>query len=111
MKDRHGRTVDYLRVSITDRCNYRCKYCMPEEGVNTGSKEDILSLEGIVKLVRASNNLGIHKVRLTGGEPLVRRGIEKLISMLNRTCSVEDLSLTTNGSLLKEKAQALARSG
>ena len=83
MKDGHGRTIDYLRISLTDRCNYRCIYCMPEQGVESMCHTDILRIEEIAQVVRAFAKLGIRSVRLTGGEPLVRKGVVDLVRDIN----------------------------
>ncbi len=111
MLDSYGRTINYLRVSVTDRCNLRCTYCMPAEGVPLLRHEDILSFEEILEVVRAAVALGIRKVRLTGGEPLVRRGIVELVRMLAAIREIRDLSMTTNGTLLAGLAQPLAEAG
>ena len=111
MKDKLGRTIDNLRVSVTDRCNFRCLYCMPEEGLDWLPRAEILSYEEIEKVVRVGATLGIRKVRLTGGEPLVRRDISRLIEKLTALPGIEDLSLTTNGLLLAEAAEELSRAG
>ena len=109
--DKHGRTIDYLRISLTDRCNLRCIYCMPPHGVEWKPMEDILSYEEIEKLTRVAVGEGIRKIRLTGGEPLVRPGVEGFISRLVHDVGVEAVALTTNGTLLKDKAQALRDAG
>ena len=109
--DRHGRRVTYLRVSVTDRCNFRCLYCMPEDGVPSKPHGDILRYEEIARLVRVAASLGISKVRLTGGEPLVRAGIVDLVRMLAAIPGIEDLALTTNGALLAPQAASLAAAG
>ena len=96
---------------MTDRCNFRCRYCRPLEGVELVGPDEVLSFEEIVQLVQIATRLGLTKVRLTGGEPLARRGIEKLIRMLAEECELEELSLTTNGSLLEEYAPALREAG
>ena len=111
MIDRFGRTIDYLRISVTDRCNLRCRYCMPEEGVPLLPAEDILSFEEIVDVARAAINLGIIRIRLTGGEPLVRRNVAVLVRMLASIGRLADLSMTTNGQLLDQQAEALASAG
>jgi len=111
MKDPFGREITYLRVSVTDRCNLRCRYCMPAEGLKMLRHEDILSYEEIVEAVVAAVGMGIRKVRLTGGEPLVRRGVLGLVSMLSGIDGVEDLAMTTNGTLLAGKASALKAAG
>lgn len=109
--DGFARPIQYLRVSVTDRCNLRCVYCMPEEGIPTIAHGDILRFEEIALVVRAAAGLGISKVRLTGGEPLVRRGIVELVRMLAEIPGVDDLSMTTNGILLASFAPALAEAG
>lgn len=109
--DRFSRSISYLRVSVTDRCNLRCFYCMPCEGVELLPHREVLSFEEIVKVIRAGMSLGISKVRMTGGEPLVRRGIEDLVARVAELPGITDLSLTTNGVLLAEKAEALRRAG
>jgi len=111
MIDRFGRTIDYLRVSVTDRCNLRCSYCMPPGGVPLVAHSDILSFEEIVEVVRTGVWMGIRKVRITGGEPLVRRGIQTLVAMISRIDGVADLAMTTNGTLLAPKAAALKEAG
>jgi len=112
MIDRFGRTIDYLRVSVTDRCNLRCVYCMPAEGIPPLRRKDILSFEEIAEVVAQAASLGVRKVRLTGGEPLLRRGLPKLVAMLARIPGVEDLAMTTNGTLLTaRKAAALKAAG
>ncbi len=109
--DKLGREIRDLRISVTDRCNFRCFFCMPEgESYEFFKREDILSFEEIVKFSKAVLPLGIKKLRLTGGEPLLRRRIERLIEMLAEL-PVEDISLTTNGFLLKEKARDLKLAG
>ncbi len=111
MKDSFGREIDYLRISVTDRCNLRCVYCMPEEGVEPISHADVLSYEETVRLVRIFAELGIKDVRLTGGEPLVRRGIESLVSEIKAMPGIETVSITTNGILLPEKLPAFIEGG
>ncbi len=113
--DTLGRPMRDLRVSVTDRCNFRCVYCMPREVFGQDHaflpRAEILDFEEIERVVRASVALGVRKVRLTGGEPLVRRGIEKLVGMLRTVDGIEDLTLTTNASLLADRAQVLADAG
>jgi len=109
--DARGRTIDYLRISITDRCNLRCVYCMPEDGVPPCQHQDVLRYEEIERVVRVAASLGISKIRLTGGEPLARRGFVDLVELLARIPGIEDLSMTTNGTLLAPHAQALADAG
>ena len=109
--DAYNRPISYLRISVTDRCNLRCIYCMPPEGVHWRSHEEILRYEEIETIVRAATELGISKVRLTGGEPLVRPGIVDLVRYLARIPGVDDLAMTTNGILLSRYATALAEAG
>ncbi|HEY5485586.1 MAG TPA: GTP 3',8-cyclase MoaA [Candidatus Cryosericum sp.] len=111
MIDRFGRTIDYIRISVTDRCNLRCRYCMPEEGVPMLEHEDILHFEEIVAFMRVAISEGIVKVRLTGGEPLRRPGIVDLVRMLLAVSGLQDLSLTTNGILLPQFAGELKAAG
>jgi len=109
--DSFGRSINYLRISVTDRCNLRCIYCMPPEGVPQMSHSEILSYEEIRTVVHAAAELGICKVRLTGGEPLVRADLPKLIKMLSQIAGIEELSLTTNGTVLKKYALELKQAG
>ena len=111
LRDGHGRVISDLRVSVTDRCNFRCQYCMPPEGMPWVDHEEILRFEEIERLVRVFAGLGIEDVRLTGGEPLVRRGFPVLVEMLAAIGGIHDLSLTTNGYLLERHAEALVRAG
>jgi len=109
--DGHGRRISDLRVSVTDRCNFRCQYCMPAEGMPWVDHEEILRFEEIERLVRVFVRLGIEDVRLTGGEPLVRRDFPDLVEMLAAIEGIRDLSLTTNGYLLERHAEALVNAG
>jgi len=109
--DRYNRKINYLRISITDRCNLRCVYCMPPEGIKPLRHEDILRFEEIEEIVSYSIDWGIDKVRITGGEPLVRKGVVHLIEMLAHLKGVKDLSMTTNGILLKDYARDLKNAG
>jgi cyclic pyranopterin phosphate synthase len=109
--DGHGRVIEDLRVSVTDRCNFRCQYCMPAEGLPWLERDQVLSFEEIERLVRLMAEMGVTDLRLTGGEPLVRRDFPVLASMLARVPGVRDLSLTTNGYLLERDAAALADAG
>ncbi|WP_070000582.1 GTP 3',8-cyclase MoaA [Cellulosilyticum sp. I15G10I2] len=111
MKDAYGRTINYLRLSITDLCNLRCQYCMPIEGIQKIAHEDILTLEELDEIVYAFAKLGITKVRITGGEPLARKGIVTLIEKIKRHQGIKDLALTTNGILLDTMAQTLKDAG
>ena len=109
--DGFGRRIDYLRISVTDRCNLRCVYCMPPQGVPWQPQSDMLSYEEIVRVVTVAAELGIRKIRLTGGEPLVRRDITALVRALARISGIDDISLTANGVLLDKLAAPLADAG
>ena len=109
--DRFGRRITYLRISVTDRCNFRCIYCMPASGVSSRPHREILRYEEIIRVVRAAATLGIRKVRLTGGEPLVREGIVDLVASISNIPEIDEVTLTTNGSLLPRYAEQLARAG
>lgn len=111
MLDGCGRTIDYLRLSVTDLCNYRCRYCMPLEGVAKRDHRDMLSLEELAEIAEACVRCGVKKIRLTGGEPLVRRGIVELCRQLRAIPGLEELCLTTNGSLLPQLAAPLREAG
>lgn len=111
MYDSYNRRINYLRVSVTDRCNLRCTYCMPEEGISLMSHSEILPYEEMASVIREAVTLGITKVRITGGEPLVRRGILDFVAMVATIPGITDLGLTTNGILLEEFAAGLAQSG
>ena len=111
MKDSHGRVIDYLRISLTDRCNFRCIYCMPEEGVCMMGHDEILRIEEIEEIVRVATRIGIKSVRLTGGEPLVRRGVVDLVRSLHDMPEIVNISMTTNGVLLPEMADDLKAAG
>jgi len=107
MKDRFGRNITYLRISVTDLCNLRCKYCMPESGVKSLCHSDILSIEEIIEIVKIASKNGIKKIRLTGGEPLVRRGFINLCKQISKIDEIEDIAITTNGVYLKAMADEL----
>src|SRR4030042_3351819 len=113
--DSLGRPLRDLRISVTDRCNFRCTYCMPREVFGRGfqflARAEILTFEEITRLARIFVAQGVGKIRITGGEPLLRSDVEKLIAMLARIDGLRDLTLTTNGSLLKSKARALKQAG
>ena len=111
MQDGYGRVIDYLRISVTDRCNFRCSYCMPSEGVKLLEASEILSYEEFLRVIKILGRHGVDKVRLTGGEPLVRKGIVDLIRAISALGTVKDLSITTNGSLLKDCAYELKAAG
>lgn len=110
MTDAYGRIIDYMRVSITDRCNLRCRYCMPD-GIEWLPMEEILTLEEIAEICRQAALIGIRKIKITGGEPLVRKGCTDLIRMLKAIPGMEQVTLTTNGVLLNQYAEELYRSG
>ncbi len=105
------RPINYLRLSVTDRCNLRCIYCMPEEGIQPFPRDSVLSYEEIYLVTRAAAELGINKVRITGGEPLVRLSLEKLIGLISQIPGIDDISLTTNGTLLSRQAAELRAAG
>ncbi len=111
MFDRFDRAITYLRISVTDKCNLRCRYCMPPQGVPPRRHEDLLSLEQLAEAARAAVGLGVTKIRLTGGEPLVRRGIVELVRMIAAIRGLRHLALTTNGTLLAPRAGELRAAG
>src|SRR5438128_1821250 len=111
LRDSWGREIRSVRVSVTDKCNFRCRYCMPAEGLEWLERDELLSFEEIERLVRVLARMGVDEVRLTGGEPLVRRDLPVLVGMLAGTPGVRDLSLTTNGVLLDRFAGPLAARG
>jgi cyclic pyranopterin phosphate synthase len=111
MEDGFGRRVEYLRISVTDKCNLRCVYCMPEEGLPWLRREDLLSFEEIEATVSAMARMGLRRLRITGGEPLVRRDLPLLVRMLRRIPGIEDIALSTNAVLLEEQAPALRDAG
>ena len=106
MKDNFGRTINYLRLSITDRCNMRCQYCMPAEGVVQKTCGEILRYEEMLRIVETAALLGVRKVRVTGGEPLVRKGVIGFLQQLSAISGIKEIALTTNGLLLAEQAAA-----
>ena len=111
MVDSFGRNINYLRISVTDRCNFRCRYCMPEEGVQNLGHGKILSLEDLARLARVAAQVGISKIRLTGGEPLVRKSITRLVECLADIDGIDDIAMTTNGLLFPALAQELKDAG
>ncbi|MBU4440212.1 MAG: GTP 3',8-cyclase MoaA [Firmicutes bacterium] len=111
MNDHFGRKINYMRISITDLCNLRCIYCMPEEGVEKHHHQNNLSFEEILDLIKAGVNLGVDKIRLTGGEPLVRHGIVDLVREIGKIPGIKDLTMTTNGILLPKYAKDLKEAG
>ena len=111
MIDKHSRKISYLRISVTDMCNLRCVYCMPPGGTELSRKEEILSFEEILKIIKHGVSLGINKIRITGGEPLVRKGITSLVRHITGIKGIDDIAMTTNGVFLKEFATELKSSG
>ena len=111
MIDGYGRTIDYIRISVTDRCNLRCTYCMPEKGTLSVPHEEILSYEEIINLAGIFASLGIHKIRLTGGEPLVRKNLSFLVSKLKQVSGIHQVTLTTNGIFLYDQMDELVSAG
>ena len=111
MKDSFGRNINYLRISVTDLCNLRCKYCMPEEGISKVCHEDILSIEELERIAKIFVSLGVNKIRLTGGEPLVRKGIIDIVNRIGRLDGIKDFAMTTNGILLRKYAKDLKAKG
>jgi cyclic pyranopterin phosphate synthase len=111
LADRFARHIEYLRVSLTDRCNYRCTYCMPEEGVQLVPRADVLTFEELERLLGVFARLGVRRVRLTGGEPTVRKNVVDLVGRLARVPGIEELAMTTNGHLLPDLAAPLRAAG
>ena len=111
MRDQFERNINYMRVSVTDLCNLRCVYCMPKEGIRQISHDEILTFDEIARVCRIGAELGISRIKLTGGEPLVRKGIQDLAEMICRIPGIEQVTLTTNGILLKDKLPALKKAG
>ena len=111
IQDSFGRKINYVRVSVTDRCNMRCKYCMPEGGIEKKAHTEILTLEQLYNIVLTLSELGVNKVRITGGEPLVRKGIVDFIGKINSIKSINDIAITTNGQLLYDCAESLKNAG
>ena len=111
MQDSFGRRIEYLRMSVTDKCNLRCVYCMPEEGLPWLKHEQILRYEEIAEIVRVMAGMGLKRLRLTGGEPLVRKDLPQLVRMLKQIPGIEDIALSTNAVLLAENAEALRDAG
>ena len=109
--DAYGREIDYLRISVIDKCNLKCFYCVPEEGACAAYAEHSMSLDEIEKLVKIASSMGVRKVRLTGGEPLIRPDILELISRVSAVEGISDLSLTTNGIMLNKMASKLVKAG
>ncbi len=111
MIDQYGRTINYMRISVTDRCNLRCTYCMPEDGITSVGHQDILTFDEITKIVQCGVKNGITKIKLTGGEPLVRKNLAELVRKIHQIKGTEEITLTTNGVLLKEQMEELVQAG
>ena len=111
MKDSHGRLIDYLRISLTDKCNFRCIYCMPADGVKAMGHDELLRIEEIEAIARVATRIGIRSIRLTGGEPLVRKGVVDLVRSLHEMPGIVNVSMTTNGVLLPKMAADLKEAG
>lgn len=111
LSDRFDRTISYLRISVTERCNFRCVYCMPAEGIDLAPRDELLTFDEIVRVVRVGAKLGLSKIRLTGGEPTVRRDLPELVRMLSTTRGINEVSMTTNGARLLELAKPLKKAG
>lgn len=111
MEDGFGRRIEYLRISVTDKCNLRCVYCMPEEGLPWLRRTDLLSFEEITAVVRVMAGMGLRRLRITGGEPLVRRDLPRLVGMLGEVEGIDDIALSTNAVLLEDQAEALRQAG
>lgn len=111
MIDNYGRVIDYMRISVTELCNLRCRYCMPEEGIVKRAHEEMMTAEETIDAVKAAVSLGIKKIRITGGEPLVKRGIVKLCDAISAIEGVEELCITTNGTLLPKFGRELREAG
>jgi len=111
LRDRLGRPLESLRLSVTDRCNLRCLYCMPEEDYVWLPRQELLSFEELVRLVDIFTKAGVTRLRLTGGEPLLRQNVDRLVAMLTKNSGIRDLALTTNGVLFADQAEALKRAG
>src|SRR5512142_3147707 len=111
LQDSFQRSINYMRISVTDRCNLRCIYCMPPEGIPWIPHQDILTFEEIERIVRATAAAGMRKIRITGGEPLVRRDLVQLVGRLASIPGIQDISMTTNAVLMSQFAEPLARAG
>jgi cyclic pyranopterin phosphate synthase len=111
LSDRFQRIISYLRISVTDRCNFRCVYCLPAEGVELAQRDDLLSFEEIVRVVSVGAKLGLSKIRLTGGEPTVRRNLPELVAMIKAIDGINEIAMTTNGGRLSELAKPLKKAG
>ena len=111
LKDRHQRVISYLRISVTDRCNFRCTYCLPADGIEWLPRSEVLSFEEIARVVRVGSTLGLTKIRLTGGEPTARKNLPELVRLIRAVPGIEEISITTNASRLRELAGPLREAG
>lgn len=111
MKDKRYRGIEYLRISVTDRCNLRCVYCMPEEGISCLAHDEVLTFDEIITICRSAAELGVSKIKLTGGEPLVRKGFIDLVRQIKAVPGIEEITLTTNGLLLEDRLEELIEAG
>ena len=111
LSDRFNRTISYLRISVTERCNFRCVYCMPADGIRLAHRDELLSFEEIARTVRVGAKLGLSKIRLTGGEPTVRGDLPELVAMINQIDGISEIAMTTNAARLSELAQPLKKAG
>lgn len=111
MKDKQNRTIDYIRISVTDRCDFRCRYCMPEDGIESMNEDEVLTYEEIAEIAKILGEMGIKKVKVTGGEPFVRLGVMDLIKTLKETPGIEQVTITSNGNLIEQHVEELARIG
>ena len=109
--DNHGRVINYLRIAVTDRCNLRCHYCMPEEGIEYVDRNELLTFEEIERVVTVFAGLGVNKIRITGGEPFVRRGMMDFLHRLNAIQGIDSMHITTNGTLTRTQIPELKRTG
>ena len=109
LRDQWGRSIEYLRISVTDRCNFRCVYCMPQEGLQWLPKAEILTYEEITEVVRQLSPLGLRRLRITGGEPTIRPDLVRLVAMLRAVPEIEDIALSTNGARLPDLAAPCVR--
>ena len=109
--DNHGREINYLRLAVTDRCNLRCFYCMPENGIKYMNRKDLLSFEEMTRLIRVFGDLGVSKIRITGGEPFVRKGIMSFLKGVSELATIKEINITTNGTFTVEQIPALEKMG
>ena len=109
--DNHGREINYLRLAVTDRCNLRCFYCMPENGIKYMNRKDLLSFEEMTRLIRVFGDLGVSKIRITGGEPFVRKGIMSFLKGISELETIKEINITTNGTFTVEQIPALEKMG